>query len=109
MKIEKVHNGIRYRLSNDNLYIGDKVFPIGGGRCTEDGWILHDLDFSNSTSGFPDEPHTILDLHHSDYKPYQVRTNYGYSPIECYYKIIKKEQHVEIEKHSLITYEWQEI
>jgi len=92
MKIEHVHNGIRYTLSNDGLNVNDKVYPIAWGRCLENGgWILHNLDFSELTSGFPDEPHTILDLKHSEYKPYQVRTDMGYGPIEIYYKIIKKE------------------
>jgi hypothetical protein len=40
-------------------------------------------------SGFPDEPHTLLDLHHSDYKPYEARTYHGYSPIESYFKVIE--------------------
>ena len=96
MKIEKVHKSIRYTLSNDDLKTGDKVFPIAGGRCLDDGgWILHDFDFSDYCSGFPDEPHIILDLKHStDYKPYEVRTNCGYSPAECYYKIIKMEKQI---------------
>lgn len=33
MLIEKVHNEIRYTLSNENLKVGDKVFPIASGRC----------------------------------------------------------------------------
>ena len=28
MKIEKVHSGIRYTLSNEGLRVGDRVFPI---------------------------------------------------------------------------------
>ena len=28
MKIETVHNDIRYTLSNDNLKVGDSVYPI---------------------------------------------------------------------------------
>jgi hypothetical protein len=99
MKVEKVYKGIRYTLSNENLKNGDKVYPIARGRCLEDGgWILHDFDFSKSLSGFPDEPHTIIKTDYSDYKPYEVRTDMGYSPIECYYKIIKKEEHDENNK-----------
>lgn len=96
MKIEKVHNKIRYTFSNDDLKIGDEVFPIASGRCLDDGtWILHGFDFRDSLSGFPDDPHIILDLKHStDYKPYEVRTNCGYSPAECYYKIIKMEKQI---------------
>lgn len=95
MKIEKYHDEIRYTLSNENLQVGDKVFPIARGRCTEDGgWILHGFDFRDFMSGFPDKPHTIMNLKHSDYKPEEVRTDYGYSPIECYFKIIKREKQV---------------
>ena len=108
MKVEKVLNGIRYTLSNQNLQVGDKVYPIARGRCLDNGgWILHEIEFESkyveglNTSGFPDEPHTILDLKHSkDYKPYEVRTDMGYSPIECYFKIIKKEKQEKIDKST---------
>jgi len=108
MKVEKVLNGIRYTLSNQNLQVGDKVYPIARGRCLDNGeWILHEIEFESkyveglNRSGFPDEPHTILDLEHSkDYKPYEVRTDMGYSPIECYFKIIKKEKQEKIDKST---------
>lgn len=93
MKTEKVFNGIRFTLSNENLAVGDKVYPIAWGRCLDGGgWIFHNYDYKLACSGFPTEPHTILDLHHSDYKPYEVRTKEGYGPIESYYKIIKTEK-----------------
>lgn len=95
MEIEKYLNKVRYTLSNENLEVGDQVFPIGRGRIREDGkFILHNLDFTDYMSGFPDEPHTILDLNHSGYKPYEVRTDHGYSPKESFFKIIKKEKHI---------------
>lgn len=110
MKVEKVHNGIRYTLSNENLAVNDKVYPIANGRCLDDGeWILHGFDFRDFCSGFPDEPHTILDLNYSKYKPEQVRTDMGYSPIECYYKIIKMEKQVEYMTGIFKSYKWVEI
>jgi hypothetical protein len=110
MNIEKVYNGIRYTLSNDNLETGDKVYSIGNGRCLDDGgWILHNLDFRDFTSGFPDEPHTIKNLNYSDYKPSQVQTDFGYSPIECYYKIIKKEHQIKEDTKIFASYKWVEI
>lgn len=121
MKVEKVLNGIRYTLSNENLNVGDKVYPIAKGRCLDNGeWILHEIEFKSkyveglNTSGFPDEPHTILNLKHSkDYKPYEVRTDMGYSPIECYFKIIKKEKQEKIDKSTknfvFIETKWVEI
>lgn len=111
MKVEKVYNGIRYTLSNENLAVGDKVYPIARGRCLDDGsWILHEINFGNAWTGFPEEPHTILDLKYSaDYKPYEVRTDMGYSPIECYYKIIKMEKHEEYMRGIFKSYKWVEI
>lgn len=107
MLSETVHAGKRYTLSNENLKVGDKVFPIAWGRCLDDGgWILHNFSYHTS-SGFPDEPHTILNLKHSDYKPYQVRTNHGYSPVECYYKIIKIEKRVTKNNGFLTTSNWE--
>lgn len=108
MKIEKVHNKIRYTLSNENLRIGDKVFPIARGRCLDDGtWILHNFDFRDFMCGFPNEPHIIMDLKHSTYKPYELRTNMGYSPLECYYKIIKIEEKIKIKEQIFgDSYEW---
>ena len=91
MIVEKVHNGIRYTLSNENLNVNDEVFPIAWGRCVDNNqWILHEIDYDHS--GFPDEPHIITNLNYSDYKPYQVSTDFGYGPIEQYFKIIKKEK-----------------
>jgi hypothetical protein len=95
MVVEKMHKGVRYTLSNDNLKVNDEVFPIGSGRVREDGtFVLSELDYRDFMTGFPDEPHKILNLKHSDYKPYEVRTDHGFSPIERYYKIIKKEEKI---------------
>ncbi len=108
MQVEHVHDGIRYTLSNDNLKVNDEVYPIARGRCLGgDGWILHNFDFRHFMCGFPDEPHIILDLKHSDYKPYEVRTNHGFSSHECYYKIIKKEHRVEKVGKFFNTSDWE--
>jgi len=112
MKVEKVHGEIRYTLSNEDLKESDKVFPIAHGRCLGgDEWILHNFDFRDFMSGFPNEPHIILNLKYdASYKPYEIRTNHGYSPRECYYKIIKREKQVEVIRGSLFkSYEWVEI
>jgi hypothetical protein len=100
MVIEHYHNKLRYTLSNDNLKVGDLVYPIAEGRCLDDGgWILHNFDFRDFCSGFPDEPHTILNLNYSTYKPEEVRTSHGFGPIEMYYKIIKVEERI-VEYHE---------
>ncbi len=110
MNVEKVFDGIRYTLSNDNLAVGDKTYPIANGRCLNaGGWILHNIDFRDFLSGFPKEPHIILDLNHSDYKPYQIRTDHGFGPIEKYYKIIKKEHQVKEHDRMFSSHIWVEI
>lgn len=91
MIIEKIQNGTIYTLSNENLNPGDKVYPIARGRITpENSFILHELDYRDFISGWPNDPHIVKDTSYSDYKPYQIRTDKGYGPIEKYYKIIKK-------------------
>lgn len=94
-----MHNGLRYTLTNEGLKEGDRVYPIANGRTLDGGgWILHGFDWRKSMSGFPDEPHTIKNTRHSGYKPYQVQTDHGYSPEECYYKIVKVERQVTTER-----------
>jgi hypothetical protein len=89
MKTYIIYDKIKYHLSNENLQINDKVYPIARGRCQEDIWVLLKYDFREFMSGFPDDPHIIKDLNYSDYKPEQIRTDKGFGPIETYYKIIK--------------------
>lgn len=114
MKIETVHEKIRYTLSNENLKVGDEVYPIARGRCLDDGgWILHELDFRDFMSGFPNEPHIIKDLNYDNGrqgKAYQVKTDKGYSPIECYFKITKMEEKIKVRENMFGgSYEWVEI
>lgn len=111
MKVEKHYKGIRYTLSNENLQQGDKVYPIARGRVIANiDWMLCDFDYSESCSGFPNEPHTILNLKHSDYKPYEIQTDFGFGPVEQYFKIIKKEKQIVENPDGLFkTYKWIEI
>lgn len=93
LEIEKYYEGKRYKLTNKGLRVGDKVFPIARGRTFDDGgWILHELDFKDYSTGFPNDPHTIIDLKYSDYKPYEIKTDKGYGPREQYCKIVKIER-----------------
>lgn len=111
MKIEKIHEGFRYTLSNEGLNTNDKVFPVANGRCIDkDGWILHGFDFGEYCSGFPNRPHTIIDLKYSNYKPEQIRTTHGFGPIEMYYKIVKLEKKIDSNPDSIFkTFKWVEI
>ena len=90
---EHEFNRKKYTMSNDFLTEGDQVFPISNGKISSDGeGYLHEyFDFRYAMSGFPDEPHTILDLHHSRSKSHQVQTTHGYGPEDRYFKIIKVE------------------
>lgn len=90
MVVEKVSNGYRFTLSNENLCVGDKVFHIASGRVVnKDLWILHKIEYDES---FPRDPHIITNLEHSKTeKSHQISTNHGYGPIESYFKIVKKE------------------
>lgn len=109
MITERVYKGIRYTLSNENLEVGDKVYPIAWGRTLPNGdFIFHNYDYRKVVSGFPDEPHTILKFK-TDCKPIEVRTDHGYSPKEVYYKIVKKEKQEMAEKYGIKNYEWKEI
>lgn len=114
MKVEKVHNKVRYTLSNENLNVGDEVFPIARGRCLPDGgWILHNFDFRDFMSGFPDEPHIIKDLNYAsgvNGKKTHIRTDKGYSHRDCYFKIVKVEEHIKV-KETVFggSYEWVDV
>jgi hypothetical protein len=94
MKLKVTYNGITYHLTNSGLKVGDEVFPISEGHIDEDNkyvhtgiWLTEYFDGS-LMSGLPDDPHIIEDLHHSDDKAYEVRTQKGFGPIEEYFKII---------------------
>jgi hypothetical protein len=87
---EYLYEGKTYKFSNQNLKAGDEVYPISRGFVGDDKKYHHErFDFRDFMCGFPDEPHIMLNLKHSDYKPYEARTDHGCSPIESYYKIIK--------------------
>ena len=107
MVVEKVHKGIRYTLSNDGLKTGDSVFPIARGRATDKGWILSDFRYEDYSTGFPEMPHTIVELYHSKYRPYEVKTNYGFGVKEMYYKVVKKEHQVEYQSGIFKSYKWE--
>jgi len=95
MIIRHQYKDVDYILSNENLQEGDKVYPISRGRTCEPGnWkqayhIHYNYDFRDFMSGFPDDPHIIVDLAYSTTsKAYQIHTDHGFGPIEMYYKII---------------------
>jgi len=89
MKVEHIHEGKRYVFSDEGIVAGTAVFPIANGRINSDNeFVFHDFTFEDYMTGFPDEPHTILDTKYSTYKPYEVRTDHGFGPIEKYFRLV---------------------
>jgi hypothetical protein len=110
MKVERVHDKIRYTLSNEGLKEGDEVYPVAQGRQTKnDGWIIHNFDFRDFMSGFPAEPHIIKSFDNRHSKEMIINTNKGYSFSECYYKIIKCEKQIKDGDIPFAMYTWVEI
>lgn len=59
--------------------------------CTRDIKVGDTCKFLHPTNPHPehlDDNHKILNLHHSTYKPFEVRTDNGYGPKEGYFKVI---------------------
>jgi hypothetical protein len=76
-------------LTNENLQVGDKVFPLTHGYNNGAKYFVVEIDTSKHCSGWPDEPHTILQLEYSKTKAYEIRTDHGYGPRESYFKLIE--------------------
>jgi len=79
-------------MTNEDLQVGDKVFPISWGRVKGDKYEHEYFDFRDHACGYPNAPHTIIDLHHSEDKAYEVRTDKGYGPREKYFKNVVSEE-----------------
>lgn len=93
MKLRMTIGDVDYYLSNENLEIGDKVFPLVSG-IIEDGEYFVIQILNPITDNFmhglrTNEPHTIESLSHSKSKSYEVRTDRGFGPMESYFKIVK--------------------
>ena len=88
-------DGKRYLLSNEDLKVGDKTFPLTEGQTINGEYYVRNIRnpktdrFFDACTSFPHDPHIIENLHHNDdFKPYEVRTNKGYGPREKYFKIV---------------------
>jgi hypothetical protein len=98
MILKVTEKGIRYTLTNEGLAVGDETFPISEGKVVDGKYVHEGLclarygggKYDELMCGLPNDPHIILDLHHDTYKPYEVRTNHGYGPVEHYFKIVEQ-------------------
>src|SRR6478735_1247011 len=84
-------------LCTRDVQVGDKVFPFIGGHM--DNVLISPFhpkvhwDTRNFMCGWPDEPHTILDLNHPKTEgnhSHKIRTDYGYGSIGRYIKVLGK-------------------
>lgn len=86
-----------YVFSNEGIVVGDETFTITDnqlidGECTLTGLRLRSgmrSDEREYCTGFPNDPHIIQNLKHSDYRSHEVKTNHGYGPVESYFKVVK--------------------
>lgn len=86
-----------YTFTNENLKVGDEVFPLVNGWSHNGEWYLTDVVIHHDTSafhalaltGWPDEYHLIVQIVKSKNEPLRIYTNRGYSPAECYFKLIE--------------------
>lgn len=102
MKIEFYKDNFRYQFTNEDISIGDIVYPIGHGRSTDNGWFLHNLNFSEFT---PNDPHIVGRI--DDY----IRTQKGYNNKGVYFKLIGKQEQVETTREGsrFRTWNWIDI
>lgn len=86
---------VKLFLCSRDVQVGDKVFPFIRGHM--DDVIVSPFhpkvywDTRDFISGYPDEPHTVLDLNHTKNEcndAYKIRTDMGYGSIGRYIKII---------------------
>ena len=96
MKIVIFKNNNRYKFTNENIEIGDEVFPLVSG-WHEDStfYISHIENYEDefrmlALTGWPSEPHTVLKFEKEKNEPLAIITDKGYSPAECYFKQLNK-------------------
>lgn len=75
-------------LTNVGIEVGDRVFPLTMGYNDGQVYYVMSIETSKACSGWPDEPHIVLDLDYGRTKSYQVQTDKGYGPRESYFKLI---------------------
>ena len=79
-------------LCTTDIHEGDKVLSLLNGHFEDvanDPFGSNvDWDYPEFLDYYPNEMHTILDMNHSDYEPYRIRTDHGYGSSGRYVKIL---------------------
>jgi len=78
----------KYLLSNKNIDLGDRVYPMTNGQIINEDYYVNEVLHEDNRTGFPDDPHIIKDLDYSGDKRYEVITNKGYGPREKFFRIV---------------------
>jgi hypothetical protein len=87
-------------LTNENIRIGDQVFPCISGYHTGNKFYIMDVDATEvltnpeyvlACTGWPSQPHTVEKFYHDDCGLLHISTDKGCSPSEVYFKVIKPE------------------
>ena len=82
-------NGEEVTLTNEGLKIGDPVFSISHGTTASGKYVHLEYGFSEACSGWHSDPAIIESFYKDSRDISYIRTNKGYSPEECYFKIVK--------------------
>jgi hypothetical protein len=78
--------GSFHLLTNTGIQPGDRVYPLTHG--WNDGQAYYVMGLHDpKMAGFPDHPHIVLDMNYGGSKSYEVQTDKGYGPRECYFKM----------------------
>ena len=80
-------NGKEVTLTNEGLEVGDKVFGISSGTTASGKYVHLEYNFSEAVSGWHNRPATIKEFYEDSRGIKYLRTDKGYSPVECYFKI----------------------
>ena len=84
MKLSRWLNGKQHLFSNEDIKVGDRVFPLISAYKPNDSDVyvtaIRDLADTHM-HGFPDDPHTITRIEGTT-----GQTDKGYSPLYVYFK-----------------------
>ena len=95
-----ISNGVYPKLTNEGIRVGDEVFPCISGYQMDGQFYVMDINTTRhwntpemmlACTGWPSEPHTVVEFYNDESGLRYIRTDKGYSPAEVYFKVIKQE------------------